>query len=107
MCLDGVNDPLRLAEALRELGGDSRMRALDLVRHRLADVVQQRRTLRRLRTGAELRGHETGEVHDLERVFEHVLPVARAIAKPAEDLHQLFVELTAVRLEDRLRAGLL
>ena len=46
-----------------------------------------------------------GEMDDLERVLEHVLPVARAVAQPAEDLDELFVELAAVRFEDRLLAG--
>ena len=43
---------------------------------------------------------------DLERVLEHVLAVARAIAQAAEDLDELFVEVSAVRLEDGLLAGL-
>ena len=84
-----------------------RVRALDLVRHRLADVVQERRALRRLDSGAELRGHHAAEVDDLERVLEHVLAVARAVAEPAEDLDQLLVEVAAVRLEHGLLAGLL
>ena len=82
------------------------MRALDLVRHRLAEVVQERRALRRLHARAELARHDPREVDDLERVLEHVLAVARAVAQPAEDLHELLVELAAVRLEDRLLAGL-
>ena len=52
------------------------------------------------------RGHDPGEVHDLERVLEDVLAVARPVAEPAEDLHELLVELAAVGLEDRLLAGL-
>ena len=45
-------------------------------------------------------------MHDLERVLEHVLPVARAEPQPAEDTHELLVERPAVRLEHRLLAGL-
>ena len=82
------------------------MRALDLVRHRLADVVQERGALRRLDAGAELAGHDPGEVHDLERVLEHVLAVARPVAKLPEHLDELLVELAAARLEDRLLACL-
>ena len=33
------------------------------------------------------------EVNDLERVLEDVLPVARAEAEPAHDLHELLVVL--------------
>ena len=101
-----MDDALRLAVAARELRRDERVRALDLVRHRLADVVQHRRALRRLDAGAELGGHDAGEVDDLERVLEDVLPVARAVAEAAEDLHELLVERAAVRLEDRLLARL-
>ena len=82
------------------------MRAFDLVRHRLAEVVQHRGALGRLDARAELGRHDPGEVHDLERVAEHVLPVARPVAQAAEDLHELLVERAAVRLEDRLLAGL-
>ena len=38
-------------------------------------------------------------------MLEHVLPVARPVAEPAEDLDDLLVEVAAVRLEDRLLAG--
>ena len=82
--LDRVDDVLRLAVALRLLRGDGRVRALDLVRHRLAEVVQKSRPLRRLHARAELRGHDPGEMGALERVLEDVLPVARPVAKPAE-----------------------
>ena len=107
MRLDRMHDALRLAVAARELCRDQRMRAFDLVRHRLADVVQHRGALRRLHARAELRGHDPAEVHDLERVLEHVLPVARPVAQPPEHLDELLVEVTAVRLEHGLRAGLM
>jgi hypothetical protein len=89
-----------------KLRRDRRVRALDLVRHRLAEVVQQRRTFGHLHVRADLCRHDAGEMDDLERVLEDVLPIARAEAKPAHDLHQLFVERTAIRLEDRLLARL-
>jgi hypothetical protein len=106
MGLDRVHDALALAIALRELRGDARVRPLDLVRHRLADVVQERRAPRRLHARLELGRHDPGQVDDLERVLEHVLPVARPVAQAPEDLHQLLVEVAAVRLEDCLLAGL-
>ena len=104
--LHRVDDALRLAVAARELRRDRRVRALDLVGHRLAEVVEHRRPLRGLHARAELGRHDPGEVHDLERVLEHVLPVARAEPKPAENAHELLVERAAVRLEHRLLAGL-
>ena len=104
--LYGVDDALRLPVAPCELRGDQRVRALDLVCHRLADVVEHCRTLRRLHARLQLRRHDSGEVHDLERVLEDVLAIARAEAEPAEDLHELLGEGAAVRLEDRLLARL-
>ena len=82
------------------------MRALDLVRHRLAEVVEHRGALRRLHARAELGRHDPGQVDDLERVLEDVLAVARAEAQAAEDVHELLVEGAAVRLEHGLLAGL-
>ena len=52
--LHRVRDGLGLAVAAREVAADERVRALDLVRDGLADVVQQRRAARGLRRGAEL-----------------------------------------------------
>ena len=77
-----------------------------LVAHGLADVVEQRRALRRLHARLELGGHDAAQVDDLERVLEDVLPVARAVAEAAQRAHELLVELAAVRLEHRLLAGL-
>ena len=82
------------------------MRPFDLVCHRLAEVVQQRGALGHLHARADLRRHDAREMHDLERVLEDVLAVARAIAQAPEDLHELLVELPAVRLEDPLLPGL-
>ena len=50
--LDGVHDGVRLAVLARHLRADHGVRALDLVRQRLADVVQQRGAARRLLTDA-------------------------------------------------------
>jgi hypothetical protein len=80
--------------------------ALDLVRHRLAHVVEKRGALRRLDARPELRRHHAGEVGALEGVLEDVLTVARAVAEAAQHLHELLVHLAAVRLEDRLLPSL-
>ena len=104
--LDRVDHALVLAVSLRELGRDDRVRALDLVRHRLADVVQQRGPLGGLHARPELARHDSGQVHDLERVLEDVLSVARAVAQLADDLHELLVELATAGLENRLLPGL-
>ena len=90
--LHRVRDGLGLAVAAREVAADERVRALDLVRDGLADVVQQRGAARGLGRGAELVGHHRGEVGALDRVREHVLAVARAVLQAAEDADQLGVE---------------
>ena len=74
--LHRVGDGLGLAVAAREVAADERVRALDLVRDGLADVVQQRGAAGGLGRGAELVGHHRGQVGALDRVREHVLPVA-------------------------------
>jgi hypothetical protein len=101
-----MDDRLGLAVALRHLPGDGRVRALDLVGHRLADIVQEGRALGRLHARPELGGHHTRQVRALERVLEDVLAVARPVAEAAEDLDELLVHLPAVRLEDGLLPGL-
>src|SRR5438552_8034262 len=106
MRLDRVHDSVALAVAPRELGRDRGVRALDLVGQRLAEIVQERGPPRRLHARVELRGHDPGEVDDLERVLEDVLAVARPEAQPAENLDELLVDGAAVRLEDGLLAGM-
>ena len=82
--LHRVGDRLRLAAAAGDLAADERVRALDLVGDRLADVVQERGPARGLHRGAELLGHQRREVRALDQVVEHVLAVAGAVAKLAE-----------------------
>src|SRR2546423_781591 len=59
--LHRVRHGLWLLVAPRQLASDERMGPLDLVRHGLADVVQERRAPRRLRTRAELCCEQGGE----------------------------------------------
>src|SRR5829696_3375481 len=105
MRLDGVEDTLRLAVPARQLGGDRCVRAFDLVRHRLAEVVHERSPLGGLHARLELGGHDPRQVHDLERVLEDVLAVARPVLQAAQDLDEILVHLPAVRLEHGLLAG--
>jgi hypothetical protein len=60
-----------------------------------------------LHVGAELGGHETGEVGDLDRVVEHVLPVAGAELEAPEGLDELGRHPVHVGVEAGLLAGLL
>ena len=104
--LHRVRDRLGLAVAAGEVAADERVRALDLVRDGLADVVQQRRAAGGLGGGAELVGHHRRQVRALDGVREHVLAVARAVLQAAQDLDQLGVEAADVGLEGRLLAAL-
>ena len=96
-----------------------------LVVHRLADVVQQAAAAGERAVEAELVGDHLREVRDLQQCSQHVLPVARAVAEPAEhrddrlgdvrqvrflhrflaDLEQLLVHLLAGGGDDFLDAG--
>ena len=75
MGLDAVDDRVALAVLARDVDADRDMAALDLMVDGLADVVQQAGALGHLHVGAELGGHVAGEVGDLQRVAQHVLPV--------------------------------
>ena len=86
---DAVDDLERQVVPLGDLGADGRVRALDLVVDRLADVVQQAAHLGDLDVGADLGRDDRGEVARLDRVVEHVLAVARAVLEPAEQLDDL------------------
>ena len=106
MGLHRVRDGLGLAVAPGEVAADEGVRTLDLVRHGLADVVQERGAARRLGRGAELVGHHRGQMGALDRVREDVLPVGRAVLQPAEHRDQVGVERLDVRVEARLLAAL-
>jgi hypothetical protein len=89
-----------------EVAAHERVRALDLVRDGLADVVQQRRPAGGLGRGAELVGHHRGQMGALDRVGEHVLPVRRPVLEPPERLREVGVEALDVGVEARLLARL-
>ena len=55
-----------------------------LRRQRLAEVVQERATAGDLDVRADLRGERSGELRGLHEVLQHVLPVGRAQAQPAQ-----------------------
>ena len=82
------------------------MRALELVVDGLADVMQQAGALGQRHVGAQLRGHQAGQVGHLDGVLEHVLAVARAVSHAAQELDQFVVDAVHVGLKDRLLAGL-
>ena len=82
--LDAVDDGGVDAVTLRQLRAEVRVRALDLVVDRLADVVEEAAAARDLDVGAELVGDHGGEVGGLDGVPELVLAVAVAVLEAAE-----------------------
>ena len=62
----------------------ARVRTLDLVIDRLADVVEQAAGLGDLDVGPDLGGDHRGQAARLDDVVEHVLAVARPVLEPAE-----------------------
>ena len=93
--------------AAREVAADERVRALDLVRRRpcrcRAAARRGGRSRARRRAPAAI---IAGELRALDRVGEHVLPVAGAEVQPAEQADELGVEALDVGLEDGLLAAL-
>src|SRR5690606_7387624 len=99
MSLHRMGDGLWLAMAARDARADQGVRALDLVRDGLADVVQEGRAPGGLGGSAELLGEHARELGALDQVVEDVLAVARAEAQLAEQADQLWVEPMHVRLQ--------
>src|SRR5205823_5263467 len=79
-----------------------RVRPLDLVGERLADVVKQRRATRLLLVEADLGGHRPADEGRLKRMLEHVLSIAVAVLQHTEELDELGVNAVNADLEDRL-----
>src|SRR4029077_12326249 len=80
--------------------------AIVLVRENLSHVVQERPALGELHIELELRRDDPREPGDLLRMLEDILPVGRAVAHPADELHELGVHSLDARLVDRLFARL-
>ena len=91
--LHRLHDLLVGAELLEDAPSDLDVGALYLVIDRLADVVEEGAGLRDRDIRAELFGEHAGDVRHLDRVLEHVLPVARPEVEPAEDGENARVEV--------------
>ena len=96
---DGVDNGFGFLVLSCDVDADGDMAALDLMVDGLADIVQQACALCDVHIDAQLRGHKTGEVGDLDGVVEHVLAVAGAVLHAAEQLDDLGVQAVDIRLE--------
>ena len=101
VALHRVNDLALLAVLLEHLTSELEVRSFHLAIDRLADIVQETAALRDRVVHAELHRHQRGELRDLERMHEHVLPVGRAVTKPAEELEDLGVDVGDAERERR------
>ena len=79
----------RQVVALRDLGADGGVRALDLVVDGLADVVEQAAVLAIMRRRPDLGGDDRRQARGLDRVAEHVLTVRGPVLQAAEQLDDL------------------
>src|ERR1051326_1662403 len=102
---DRVHNLRRLAVSPRQLRADDRVRALDLVVDRLADVVQQRGTPRLLLIQPELRRHVPADERRFDRMKQDVLRVAVAIFETPQQFDQLRMDAVYADVEDRLLSG--
>ena len=75
------------------------MRPVYLVVYRFADVVQQSRTLSKIRVRAQFICHHARNERHLHRVSEHILTVASTVTKPPEYPDKLMVYTVDTRLK--------
>jgi len=101
---DDVDHICGHAVTFGDIRADLRVRALHLVAHRLADVVQQRAHLRDLNVRAHLGCQHGSDMGSFDRVIELILAVARAIFQPAQQFDDLWVQHLQTRFDDRLLA---
>jgi hypothetical protein len=99
---DGVGDDFVFALLAGELAADDGVAALDLVADGLADVVEQAGAAGDGDVQAELAGHQAGDVAALDRVLQHVLGVAVAVAQLPEQLGELGVQAGEAELVEGL-----
>src|ERR1700761_1520032 len=103
--LDRVHHVLGFAVPAGDLAPDQRVAGFNLVGQGLADVVQHRTALHQASVQAQFAGHHAGDVRRLDQVLEHVLPVAGAVAQPAEQAHQLGVHAGDPQLDQGVLTG--
>ncbi len=97
----GVHHGRRHLVPLEQVRPDHGVGALDLMVDCLADVVEQARQLGDADVGADLGRHHGGEIADLFRMVQHLLPVARAETQDAEMADDLRVQSLQAELQDR------
>ena len=103
---DRVYDLRRFAILARDLAADQRMRSFDLMRQRLADIVQQRSAARLLFVESQLGRHRAADERSFDRMHQHILRVAVAELEHPEQLDQLRMDSVHADFDDRALTGL-
>jgi hypothetical protein len=88
MGADREGDLVLLMETPGKVHPDGGVRTLDVVIHRLADIVKQTRPPRQGFIQSEFRGHHPRQAGDFNGVLEHALPEAGPVAQRPEVAHQ-------------------
>ena len=104
---DGVDNRLALPVLPGHLHANLHVGALHLVVQSLADVMEQAGPLGHGGVQPQLAGHHAGEEGHLDRVVQDVLPIAGAVAQPAQELDQLVVDAVDAHLQHGTLALLL
>ena len=92
VCLDSVNYLAAFLVLTCNVNTDLNVRAVDLVCHRLTDIVQKTCALSLSNVYAELARDHTCDMSDLDRVLKHVLTVARTVFKSTKQLNKLGID---------------
>src|SRR5260370_13851219 len=106
MSRDRIHYLRRLAVLARNLSADQRVRALDLVRQRLADIMQQLGAPRLLLVESELGRHRSAYERRFDRMHQHILRVAVAILEHPKQLDQFRMDSVHADFDNRALSGL-
>ena len=101
-----MDDRRALVILAGQLSADGHVGALLLMVDGFADVMQQAGALGQLNVRPQLRSHHAAQVADFDGMLEHVLAVAGAVAKTAQQLDQFGMDAMLTGLEHGLLAGL-
>ena len=102
---NGIDDLRRLAVLAGELAAYQRVRSLDLVGQRFADVMEQSRPPRLLFVESQLRGHRAADERGFDRMHQDVLRIRVPVLEHPEQLDQFGVNPVDADLDNRALAG--
>jgi len=99
VCLDSVDNCLRLTVLAGNVNTDGHMAALNLMVDGLAKVMEKTGALCSVHVSAQLRCQKSRNVGDLNGVIQHVLTVAGTVLHAAQKLDDFRVETVDIGLK--------